>query len=293
MPLRRSKLDKNVVYYRFAHKSQVLEKIEFYSKEIAVGDLRQTIAEKQKLPKVDVQIINESTGEVYIRDGHLLSPNVIVTVRRTPIQTQKKPAVLNLEGTDLLKPVKRHRVAPQPQPEPEPLQKAPCPAEYLCPLCRGLFENPRIARCCGRSACARCFEERPPSSCPLCQRHREEDEQPLPNPRLADIIASLNLDFFELPRITVERQAAALRGGAPPPASAPSPQPTPPTPQVAALPQPAVQYTLPPPADVAAVPTMMSKEQFHAWQQSLMTAKSERGRNRDRRRRRRRSGSSG
>ena len=94
----------------------------FYGKEIAVGDLRHSIAEMKKLPKasrsletcsdcqVDLQIVNGSTGEagfktsehgfseVYPRDGHLLSRNVIVTVRRTPIQTQKRPQVLNLEG---------------------------------------------------------------------------------------------------------------------------------------------------------------------------------------------------
>ena len=30
----------------------------------------------------------------------------------------------------------------------------------------------------------------------------QADVRPLPNPRLADIIASLNLDFFELPAVT-------------------------------------------------------------------------------------------
>ena len=46
-------------------------------------------------------------GEVYSRDGHLLSRNVIVTVRRTPIQTQKRPQVLNLEGADVFAPLKK------------------------------------------------------------------------------------------------------------------------------------------------------------------------------------------
>ena len=36
--------------------------------------------------------------QVYSRDGQLLKRNIIVTVRRTPVQTQKKPQVLNLEG---------------------------------------------------------------------------------------------------------------------------------------------------------------------------------------------------
>ncbi|CAE7625820.1 unnamed protein product [Symbiodinium sp. CCMP2592] len=189
------------VYYRFAHKSQVLEKIEFYGKEIAIGDLRHTIAEKQKLPKVDLQILNESTGEVYTRDGHLLRPNVIVTVRRTPIQTQKKPAVLNLEGADILSRVKRAKIAPQPKPEPVPEEKAPCPPEYLCSLCTGLFEpwpdlhgKERKIRSCdlSMSSFRQDFGDLKPQA----------DVRPLPNPRLADIIASLNLDFFELPAVT-------------------------------------------------------------------------------------------
>mmetsp|Transcript_46845 Transcript_46845/g.109381 ORF Transcript_46845/g.109381 Transcript_46845/m.109381 type:complete len:301 (+) Transcript_46845:26-928(+) len=295
MSLRRSKLDKNSVYYRFAHKSQVLEKIEFYGKEIAIGDLRHTIAEKQKLPKVDLQILNESTGEVYTRDGHLLRPNVIVTVRRTPIQTQKKPAVLNLEGADILSRVKRAKIAPQPKPEPVPEEKAPCPPEYLCSLCTGLFENPSIAPCCGRSACLHCFEAQPTMICPLCKRQRAEDEKPLPNPRLADIIASLNLDFFELPAVTVARQAAAVRAAAQSPAAtAPAttvpPALAPPVETVPAVPVQAPVSTPPaPPANGMVMPAMLSKEQFYAWQQSLMMAKSRKDGNRDRRRRRRRS----
>ncbi|OLQ03239.1 hypothetical protein AK812_SmicGene13802 [Symbiodinium microadriaticum] len=42
-------------------------------------------------------------------------------------------------------------------------------------------------------------------------------------------------------------------------------------------------------ANVMVMPPMLSKEQFYAWQQSLMMAKSAKDRNRDRRRRRRRS----
>eukprot|EP00913_Durusdinium_trenchii_P031625 g29615.t1 len=118
MPFLRSKLDKNAVYFKFAHEGHALEKVEFYGKEIAVGDLRHSIAEMKKLPKVDLQILNESTGEVYARDGHLLSRNIIVTVRRTPIQTQKKPSVLNLEGADLFAPVrKKARVVKKVEPD--------------------------------------------------------------------------------------------------------------------------------------------------------------------------------
>ncbi|CAJ1336896.1 unnamed protein product [Effrenium voratum] len=211
MPSFRSKLDKNVVYFRFAHEGQALEKVEFYGKEIAVGDLRHTIAEMKKLPKVDLQIMNETTGEVYARDGHLLHRNVIVTVRRTPVQTQKRAQVLNLEGADIFAPVKKAKKAAKVV-EPEvPEQKAPCPPEYLCPVCRGLFEDPAIARCCGRSACAVCFKEHSSGFCPLCSR--EEEQKPLPNPRLAEIIGSLNLDYFELPSVTVARQAAARGPG--------------------------------------------------------------------------------
>ncbi|CAK9089289.1 unnamed protein product [Durusdinium trenchii] len=225
MPFLRSKLDKNAVYFKFAHEGHALEKVEFYGKEIAVGDLRHSIAEMKKLPKVDLQILNESTGEVYARDGHLLSRNIIVTVRRTPIQTQKKPSVLNLEGADLFAPVrKKARVVKKVEPE-VPEQKAPCPPEYLCPLCRGIFENPGIARCCGRSACFSCFEEKSDGTCPLCTRQLLEEEKPLPNPRLAEIVASLNLDFFQLPQKTVARQAA---GRGPPKTEAPSAVPAPP-----------------------------------------------------------------
>eukprot|EP00438_Fugacium_kawagutii_P005887 Skav214422 [mRNA] locus=scaffold586:252587:253198:+ [translate_table: standard] len=199
MPVR-SKLDKNAVYFKFAHEGHALEKVEFYGKEIAVGDLRHTIADMKKLPKSDLQIVNDS-GEVYARDGHLLKRNVIVTVRRTPVQTQKKPQVLNLEGADIFAPLKKKaKVAKKVEKEPEVQQKVPCPPEYLCPLCRGIFENPAIARCCGRSACTRCFEDRAAESelCPLCAKPCE-DAPPVPNPRLAQIVASLNLDFFQLP----------------------------------------------------------------------------------------------
>ncbi|CAJ1336895.1 unnamed protein product [Effrenium voratum] len=283
MPSFRSKLDKNVVYFRFAHEGQALEKVEFYGKEIAVGDLRHTIAEMKKLPKVDLQIMNETTGEVYARDGHLLHRNVIVTVRRTPVQTQKRAQVLNLEGADIFAPVKKAKKAAKVV-EPEvPEQKAPCPPEYLCPVCRGLFEDPAIARCCGRSACAVCFKEHSSGFCPLCSR--EEEQKPLPNPRLAEIIGSLNLDYFELPSVTVARQAAARgadlsakKAAAKAPVAAATPSP----PQAQAVPVASVPMSQAGPFDavspspaqagVTYVPCMLSPEQFHAWQ-SLLSKK--------------------
>lgn len=279
MPIR-SKLDKNAVYFKFAHEGHALEKVEFYGKEIAVGDLRHTIAEMKKLPKVDLQILNDS-GEVYTRDGHLLKRNIIVTVRRTPVQTQKKPQVLDLEGADIFAPLKKKaKVVKKVEPEVPPEQKAPCPPEYLCPLCRGIFENPAIARCCGRSACTSCFEERAVGACPLCAR-QWADEKPLPNPRLAEIVASLNLDFFQLPAKTVERQAA-LRGNQDPPkteapagpaASPPVAAPAAPAAARAAPAAPAAPAAVAAPAGVTLVPCMLSPEQFHAWQQSLLQSK--------------------
>eukprot|EP00931_Biecheleriopsis_adriatica_P102867 TRINITY_DN77776_c0_g1_i1.p1 TRINITY_DN77776_c0_g1~~TRINITY_DN77776_c0_g1_i1.p1 ORF type:complete len:310 (-),score=67.61 TRINITY_DN77776_c0_g1_i1:8-937(-) len=290
-----SKLDKNSVFFRFAHEGNVLEKVEFYGKEIAIGDLRHAISEKKKLPKVDLQILNEATGEVYSRDGQLLQRNIIVTVRRTPIQTQKKPAVLNVEGKDIWSKVPKAPLPPKKeQPPPPPEQKTPCPAEYLCPLCRGIFDSPSIARCCGRSACRSCFEERSSGACPLCSRQWSDELKPIPNPRLADIVGSLNLDFFELPAITVQRQAAAAQKGKTPtggqtasPAVGGAAVASPLAPVAAS---PALPASLPPPpAGMTLVPCMLSPEQFHAWQQSLLSSKADRDR---RRRRRRSSGSS-
>ncbi|CAJ1336897.1 unnamed protein product [Effrenium voratum] len=233
--------------------------------------------------QVDLQIMNETTGEVYARDGHLLHRNVIVTVRRTPVQTQKRAQVLNLEGADIFAPVKKAKKAAKVV-EPEvPEQKAPCPPEYLCPVCRGLFEDPAIARCCGRSACAVCFKEHSSGFCPLCSR--EEEQKPLPNPRLAEIIGSLNLDYFELPSVTVARQAAARgadlsakKAAAKAPVAAATPSP----PQAQAVPVASVPMSQAGPFDavspspaqagVTYVPCMLSPEQFHAWQ-SLLSKK--------------------
>lgn len=206
-----SKLDKNSVFFRFASEGDVLEKVEFYGKEIAVGDLRHAIAERKKLNKVDLEIINEKTNEIFSRDGYLLQRNIIVTVRRTPVQTQKKPAVVQIDDTD---PWAKMAAAPAVKIEeakpPPPEERSPCPPEYLCPLCTGIFENPSIARCCGRSACGRCFAERALENCPLCGRPcAEEQQQPIPNLRLAAVVAALDVDYFELPSVTIYRQKEA------------------------------------------------------------------------------------
>lgn len=206
-----SKLNKNSVFFRFASEGSALEKVEFYGKEIAVGDLRHAIAERKKLNKVDLEIINEKTNEVFSRDGHLLQRNIIVTVRRTPVQTQKKSAVVQIEDTDpWAKMAAKPTVKVEEEKPPPPEERPPCPPEYLCPLCTGIFESPSIARCCGRSACGRCFAERALENCPLCGRPcAEEQQQPIPNLRLAAVVDSLDVDYFDLPSVTIYRQKEA------------------------------------------------------------------------------------
>ncbi|CAE8722389.1 unnamed protein product, partial [Polarella glacialis] len=78
--------------------------------------------------------------------------------------------------------------------EPEkPEKRAACPPEYLCPLCRKIFDKPSISRCCGRSACSKCFEERRSDSCALCSKQWDIEQPPVPNLRLAEIVGSLDL----------------------------------------------------------------------------------------------------
>eukprot|EP00930_Biecheleria_cincta_P062584 TRINITY_DN48037_c0_g1_i1.p1 TRINITY_DN48037_c0_g1~~TRINITY_DN48037_c0_g1_i1.p1 ORF type:complete len:292 (+),score=63.48 TRINITY_DN48037_c0_g1_i1:119-994(+) len=204
-----SKLNKNSVFFRFASEGSTLEKVEFYGKEIAVGDLRHTIAERKKLNKVDLEIINEKTNEVFSRDGHLLQRNIIVTVRRTPVQTQKKPTVVQIEDTDPWAKMEATTVKVEEEKPPPPEERPACPPEYLCPLCTGIFESPSIARCCGRSACGRCFAERSLENCPLCGRPCAEEQKPIPNLRLAAVVDALDVDYFDLPPVTIYRQKEA------------------------------------------------------------------------------------
>eukprot|EP00933_Yihiella_yeosuensis_P016024 TRINITY_DN13836_c0_g1_i3.p1 TRINITY_DN13836_c0_g1~~TRINITY_DN13836_c0_g1_i3.p1 ORF type:complete len:300 (-),score=57.54 TRINITY_DN13836_c0_g1_i3:12-911(-) len=272
-----SKLDKNNVYFRFAHENNGVEKITFYGKEIAVGDLRQAIAEKKHVPKIDLVLVNESTKEVYERDGAMVSRNVSILVRRTPVQTKNKslPAVVHVGGHDAWAnmpaeplPKKKEELPPPP-----PDKKSPCPPEYLCPVCRCLFKGPSIAPCCGRSACASCFKEGGESSCPLCSRELAEHQQPIPNKRLADIVASLDLDYFEIPGASQQAAPVALAAPVAPAPAAPWPH-----------------AALPPPSAMTVRPCMLSPEQFHAWQQSIR-ADVKGDRNRSRRKHRHRSGS--
>eukprot|EP00913_Durusdinium_trenchii_P031624 g29614.t1 len=108
-------------------------------------------------------------------------------------------------------------------------------------------------------------QEKSDGTCPLCTRQLLEEEKPLPNPRLAEIVASLNLDFFQLPQKTVARQAA---GRGPPKTEAPSAVPAPPLAHEE-VPHPSTS-TPAPIAGATLVPCMLSPEQFHAWQQSLL-----------------------
>merc|ERR1712106_280300 len=84
--------------------------------------------------------------------------------------------------------------------ETAPIKRVACPPEYLCPLCKGMYDNPCIARCCGRSACFNCFEVQPDEVyCPLCSKAFTDDNTPIPNRSLFETVESLNLDYFDVP----------------------------------------------------------------------------------------------
>lgn len=193
------RLEKSSVFFRFlSDAAEKTEKVEFYGRHIAVCDLKRAIADKYNLSRYDLELGNSDTNEIYNREGALLPRNIIVTVKRTPIQSIKKPTLF-MEGADIwsdvtkLKKVKRKRTA-------EPIRRSACPPEYLCPLCKEMYDNPCIARCCGRSACFDCFETQPDDvNCPLCQKPFNDATTPIPNPKLAQTVDSLNLDYFELP----------------------------------------------------------------------------------------------
>merc|ERR1740121_3020704 len=197
------------IYFKFASEGNVVERIEFYGREIAVGDLRQAIAEKKNLPKFDLVLWNEATDEVYEKDGKMLPKNMIVTVRRNPLHNSKKPAVLHVEDTDVWNRLQEGGKLKQAEDKPA-IRRRACPPEYLCSLGNDIFQDPHIARCCGRSACTSCFPRRAPDGsgggdrCPLCGSRAwgEEGTAPLPNPRLADTVAALDLQYFILPKET-------------------------------------------------------------------------------------------
>lgn len=274
-----STLQRNSVFFRFASDATV-EKIEFDGREIAVGDLKQAIAEKKSLPRFDLVVVNEATNETYTRDGAMLPKNMSVTVRRTPPQNAKKPSVLHVEHNDIWK------APPEPTPKvrtlpPAPVQRRACPPEYLCSLCHNIFENPHIARCCGRSACLQCFEAQEHwVHCPLCEKPWSKETTPIPNPRLSESVASLDMDYFLLPR-----SADKTQGGVPSMTSAldigDSNPPAIPSNAAAldavrpschdsnfAMPvPPSIPWA--PPVALALRPCMLSREQFYAWQQAM------------------------
>lgn len=289
--------DRTSIYFRFASEGNAVEKVEFHGREIAVGDLKQAIAEKKNLPKFDLVLVNEATNEVYERDGKMLPKNMIVTVRRNPLHNSKKPAVLKVENFDIwstLKEAKKPLLALEERPA---IKRSACPPEYLCGLCNDIFRDAHIARCCGRSACAVCFERRK-DCCPLCTRAWEPDTTPIPNPRLADSVAALDLDYFILPKCAKKEEDISDAG-----TTASSPQSDPDSghaPEVglaAAAPlahqqPPRVYHGRPPPllpAGFTLRKEMLSQEQFHAWQASLRSRSSSSSRN-DRRKRRKSKG---
>mmetsp|Transcript_107681 Transcript_107681/g.195947 ORF Transcript_107681/g.195947 Transcript_107681/m.195947 type:complete len:368 (+) Transcript_107681:29-1132(+) len=308
-------LEKNSVFFRFSSDG-IVEKVEFHGREIAVGDLKQAIADRKNLPKYDLVLVNEATNETYNREGHLLRKNTSVTVRRMPPQSLKKPTLAVVEHRDIWKKMTPVHDLEAPEERPDAIEKQAFPPAYLCPLCRDIFENPCIARCCGRSACFSCFEEQKGNDCPLCRRPFSEETQPIPNPRLADTVSSLNLDYFELPK-TRERQeeeratkgmsqrvASRARAGAEPvavlnpgalqtPWTIPSPLPSPcPSPFSWPPSSPASPPPSPlpgPPAGPALQPCMLTPEQFHLWQQSIAMEESESSSSSSSRARRRRS----
>mmetsp|Transcript_120392 Transcript_120392/g.347969 ORF Transcript_120392/g.347969 Transcript_120392/m.347969 type:complete len:301 (-) Transcript_120392:107-1009(-) len=256
------KNDRNSIFFRFASEGEALEKVEFIGKDIAVGDLRQAIAERKNLSKLDIELVNEANGEVYEKGGKLLPRNTIVTVRRTPVRPGKlaKQSVLHLENVDAWAAARKGLPSKTAVP-PEPIQKRPFPAEYICPVCNDIFNSPSIARCCGRSACAACFERRRGAACPLCSREWVEDAMPIPNRSLAASVASLNLDYFVLPS---EARAAAEAARAPPP------PPSAPNAGVADFGR-SMPPCMVPQAQQGVImrPCMLSPEEFFMWQQAL------------------------
>merc|ERR1711972_648479 len=118
-------------------------------------------------------------------------------VRRTPVQSIKKPTLF-MEGANIWSDVTKVRAAKRKRKPAAPIQRSACPAEYLCPLCTEVYDNPCIAICCGRSACFDCFEVHPGDFCPFCGKPFDATST-IPNPKLADSVASLNMDYFVLP----------------------------------------------------------------------------------------------
>merc|ERR1719188_455308 len=138
----------------------------------------------------------------------MIQRNVSVIVRRTPTMVSKRPAVVHVENNDIWANMHEKKLVKQElQAE---VSRERLPLEYLCILCRTLFDNPSIALCCGRSACSRCFARHTEESCPLCGKPWTEDTRPVPNPRLAATVESLDLRYFIMPGCKEEPEAEAV-----------------------------------------------------------------------------------
>lgn len=243
----------SVVFFKF-QSTDTVEKIEFLGREIAVGDLKQAIAEKKTLPRYDIVLVNDATKEVYARDGAMLIRGTSVTVRRQPPPNKKRPRFVEIENNDIWN--REPKPEPKKEPEPEaPVQRRPCPEEYLCPLCRRIFRDPSIARCCGRSACSECLRQAPEAvACPLCKSPWAADgEHFVANQCLAETVGSLDLEYFILPQPKASSEDLTLLSVRKAPVQVWGPQlPSAPAPPAA-----------PPP------PGMLSQKEFQLWQQSM------------------------
>mmetsp|Transcript_57467 Transcript_57467/g.125893 ORF Transcript_57467/g.125893 Transcript_57467/m.125893 type:complete len:269 (+) Transcript_57467:82-888(+) len=192
-----ARVQRNSIFFKFASEGNNVEKVDFLGKEISVGDLKRSIAELRKVPKEDLALSNEATGENFERDGKMLERNLTITVKRTPqLKRKREPRVLHIQNVDSWAdwkdPKDVHTLAVK-----APIQKRPCPPEYLCKLCGLMFQDPLIARCCGRSACRDCLPKFAPKvDCPLCTKPWEEFMTPVPNKSLADLISKLDMDYF-------------------------------------------------------------------------------------------------
>lgn len=258
--------ERNWVFFRF-FSDATLDRFEFHGREISIGDLKQGIAEKKDLPRFDLVLVNEATNVEYTRDGAMLPRNTSVIVRRTPPQNPKKHAVVHLVATDIWS---QEAVIDIPDDDEDqkkaPIVKRPIHPEYLCSLCQNLYVKPRIAKCCGRSACEACFE--PHLECPLCQQEWDMGhlEETVPNQQLAGTVAKLNMDYFELPGEA--KPLLALEDGVKPEGAKLELKNEPSVSSTAS----AAASSCPPALDHAPIPEarMLPPEEFYAWQQALI-----------------------
>lgn len=192
-------LERNFVFYRFSSDVTAVEKMEFDGREISVGDLKQAIADAKGLSKFDLVIENEATSQPYVRDGQMISRNANVIVRRMPPVNPKKGSVIGVVLNDIWSADAVIEIGSDDEDDRPAMPVQDCPPEYLCPLCDNVYQQPRIAKCCGRSACTKCFEEH--LDCPLCKADwdMEYTEETVLNRRLAESVNNLNLEYFRLP----------------------------------------------------------------------------------------------